>query len=708
MKKTILNLFALLIMFTLLPVNVSAQTSGNSSSSGTENSFGPALLSAVGSGAIGCAKNAAIQGLTGLATSTLSGFFAKKEVPVGDAALKYTKTCLDGAAYSIAKKMLQQLSSSTINWANTGFGGNPLYVQDQNSFLKRIKDREIEGYLTKIQGSNPIFGNALRSTVTQQITGKTDGLVNKVMDTPEARSYNAFMGDFSQGGWDAWLNTTQVDRNNPIGATFQAAGTLAQKIDAKQAAAEAEIQRNNGFLDMKECVEWEKPQTAQITTATSSDSCTAKYTDQRRQELQNCKVQNTTVSAFAGSTQNTAAITTCENGVNKKYDDLVKACMGSTPGIVGGNGKLRCLKDKTVTPGSIIAEQVAGITGSTQGQLELADSLNEVLTSFFDRLVNNLFSRGLAALGGRGTGSDPNGLAGLNVVLDSNGNTIMTSNVSGASGISGDFDISRPQHTYAILKTQYNFLNRTYDAHMAINEIIPTLGRLDYCFPGPNPTWQQGLASNYQTWVSSIKQTKFAGNRTWDTTGAYLDDKTSMEPRRGASSIDTALGGGPTFEQYIYQWIDQGFKDLTDLYKSTFSKVALTNAYVSLESTLTNQNFAEGQVEDIMDELSQLPAYSQNIDDINAQYETNEVDARRAIRELEDIRQQVNALVATAKARYIAEQAANGTPVDLACINKAYVIDNNQIVPVARQKSDIPDPIIEQSAQARRYFYSRL
>lgn len=705
MKKTILNLFALLIMFTLLPVNVSAQTSGNSSSSGTENSFGPALLSTLGSSAIGCAKNTAVQGLIGLSSAALSGF--NKEVPVGDATLKYAKTCLDGAAYSIAKKMLQQLSSSTINWANTGFGGNPLYVQDQNSFLKRIKDREIEGYLTKIQGSNPIFGNALRSTVTQQITGKTDGLVNKVMDTPEARSYNAFMGDFSQGGWDAWLNTTQVDRNNPIGATFQAAGTLAQKIDAKQAAAEAEIQRNNGFLDMKECVEWEKPQTAQITTATSSDSCTAKYTDQRRQELQNCKVQNTTVSAFAGSTQNTAAITKCENGVNKKYDDLVKACMGSTPGIVGGNGKLRCLKDKTVTPGSIIAEQVAGITGSTQGQLELADSLNEVLTSFFDRLVNNLFSRGLAALGGRGTGSDPNGLAGLNVALDSNGNTIMTSNVSGASGISGDFDISRPQHTYAILKTQYNFLNRTYDAHMAINEIIPTLGRLDYCFPGPNPTWQQGLASNYQTWVSSIKQTKFAGNRTWDTTGAYLDDKTSMEPRRGAS-IDTALGGGPIFEQYIYQWIDQGFKDLTDLYKSTFSKVALTNAYVSLESTLTNQNFAEGQVEDIMDELSQLPAYSQNIDGINAQYETNEVDARRAIRELEDIRQQVNALVATAKARYIAEQAANGTPVDLACINKAYVIDNNQIVPVARQKSDIPDPIIEQSAQARRYFYSRL
>ncbi len=699
--------------------NSSGTTGGTTNGLGNSNanSFGNSLLSVTSAAVIGCAKNAAIQGLMGLATQALSSL-ASKEVPVGDATLKNAKTCLDGAAYTIAKKMLQQLSTSTINWANTGFGGNPLYVQDENSFLKRIKDREVEQYLTTLQGSNPIFGNALRSTVTQQLTGKSDGLINKTMNTPQAKAYNSFMSDFSQGGWNAWLNTTQRDSNNPIGAVMTAASKLEQKIDEKQAATQAEIQRNNGFLDMKECVEWEKPQTVKTETATSTDSCTAKYSVERTQELQTCVVSNTTVtSALTGPVQNTTAIAACKSGVNKKYDDLVKACNAPTP--ANSSGKPKCLKYKTVTPGSIIAEQIAGVTGSTKSQLELADSMNEVLSSFFDKLVNNLFSKGLAALGGRAGINDYAGVGDLNVVLDSNGNPIKTSNVSGASGIGGDFDITRPQMLYAILIDQYNFLNRTYDAHNKIQSVIPALGKLDYCYPGPNPTWQEGLVNNYQTWVSAIYQTDergtgLSGDESEYHVNALLYDKTQIDPSK---TKDYPMDGRETFDDSKYDIFDRAFERLVAKYKPAFAKKRISDIYEASESTESGKLSAIGNAEDMADQISRLPAYSQNMPDTLTQYEANEEDARRAIRELEDLRKEVNRIVAAAKARYIAEQAANGTPVDLACINQAYIINNNKINPDDvnadnkrdRQTDDnTPNPDIQKSKAAKDYFYSTI
>ena len=65
-------------------------------------------------------------------------------------------------------------------------------------------------------------------------------------------------------------------------------------------------------------------------------------------------------------------------------------------------------------------------------------------------------------------------------------------------------------------------------------------------------------------------------------------------------------------------------------------------------------------------------------------------------------------IVSTAKARYIASQAAAGTPVTTACIDQAYQIDTTPIVGVSRIESDAPDPFAQQSAAASAYFYSNL
>ncbi|MBP9701193.1 MAG: hypothetical protein KBD54_02240, partial [Candidatus Pacebacteria bacterium] len=177
-----------------------------------------------------------------------------KEAKEDLAATTKREQCLNGAADALAKNALQKVADKTVNWVKTGFNGNPFYVRDTTSYLKSIENEKLHTYLNKyVQTSDPVFGNALRSVLKQQTTGYTDGFLNKAMNTPEGRAYQDFQSDFTQGGWNAFLNPN----NNPVGAYFNAANELSYIINTAQQDVKDELQQGNGFLSMKKCVEYE-------------------------------------------------------------------------------------------------------------------------------------------------------------------------------------------------------------------------------------------------------------------------------------------------------------------------------------------------------------------------------------------------------------------------------------------------------------------
>jgi hypothetical protein len=655
-----------------------------------------------------------------------------QNVPVADvktqeqvARANRTTECLNGVAYAVAKNLLKQVSNKTLNWVNRGLGGNPLYVQDVESNLRTIRNEKLQGYLNTVQTSNPVFGNAIRSAITQQVTGISDGYLNKVMDTPEAREYDAFQQDFTRGGWGALLNMN----NNPIGALFQSADTISKEIDTAQEIRKDEIQRNDGFLDMKVCVQYESPVGSILTNVVNGGIA---------------GVQETT----SGSTLKTTA-------------------------------KQKCLKYKTVTPGSVISSQVQNVLGSPTRQLEMADSINEVLGSFFDQMINGLFQKGLASLqgGGNTSGVGSSGY-GSNVVLGTNGLPIGTTGGTNAFGYTStgsgvdveEFDISRPQQLRAITQAQYGFLNRAKDSQIALQTIVPVLGALDYCIPGPNPTWREGINENLQSFLGSfvtptkdvlINKVNLAqagmtvlggaaagaalgsvfpgiGNVIGAVVGAIvgliagifsgggdtkevqyallgdpvLFDKVTASPIPLSSWLymyytsDYERGVKNTDGNWIRNWISSGYDRVIPKYQSTFTDQKITDLFTAADPA--NATYVTGFVKDSMKETAKITTYSTNFDPLDQQYTQAISDKEDAIAELESIRKEALAIVKVAKARHIKEQASAGNPVNLACINKAYVIDETPIKAPARQESDTNNPFIDKSNEASQYFYKGL
>jgi hypothetical protein len=681
----------------------------SSSTAGNGKTFSGSSFSGIGGAVAGCAN------VGGLLVGAVSGLFNKdkdsstsssgQKVPTSaeDTVKKVgkvedqqkktnrTKECLDGIAYAAAKTLLQQVSSKTLTWINKGLGGNPTYVQDITSQLQSVRDEKLQSYLNTAQNSNSIFGNALRSTITQQTTGITDGYLNKVMNTPEARQYDAFQKDFSSGGWGALLNMN----NNPIGATFNSAEKLQKAIDTNQEALTNEVQRNDGFLDMRTCVEYESANTPHSWEDADPDPTTTTNTN--------------------------------PTGTARK-----------------------CLRYKTVTPGSLISSQAQEILGSPTRQLELADSINEILGAVFDQILNGLMQDGLNSLQNSRsrTASNFSGL-GTNVVLGTNGLPIGSGSAGDAFGYQlpgngydvQDFDISRPQMLRAITQAQYDFVNRSKDSQIAMRTIVPTLGALDYCIPGPNPSWQDGLSGNFQSFIQSFatpsKDRTFAGKFLSAATSSTIQALVKLFGGGGdTKELNAVLGGQPelfdkasgenkelsvwtyqyftsdyrrlvknTDGNWIRNWIEDGYQRIVEKYKVNFTETKIVDLFRAVDP---DQQRARGNIRESIKETAKLIQYSENITSLDQDYTTAIADKEDTIAELEEIRLEALAIVKKAKARHIAEQAAAGTPVKMSCIDRAYVIDESALTGPARQESDVPNPIIQESARASAYFYSQL
>jgi hypothetical protein len=685
-----------------------------------------------------------------------------------------TTQCLDGIAYAVAKNALAQITNKTLNWVNTGLKGNPLYVQNENSYLGSIKNQQAQLFLGVVQESDPIFGNALRSSLTFQLTGNSGalGALNTPLNTPQAQAYNSFQADFTNGGWDALLNPAY----NSVGAYFNAIDTLNSNIESQQQAASNEIQRNNGFLDMKSCTQYANNGIA--STITTSNACSSGpissdtmyetcCTGNATEDSASCNSYATADAASDNSPQ-CASITddtdysNCCNGDSgdsamcvaynnsSESDDNTAASVisvdsGATNNGVSLSAAPVCTQYSTTTPGSIIASQVQSVTNSPVQQLTYADKINEVLGGFFDSFVNKLLSKGLH---GSGSGSSPVtgiGSEGDNAVTASgtDDTSALGYQASGSGDVdTGDFDISRPQQLRAILQTQEDFLNRTYDSQIALERIVPAIGALDYCIPGPNPDYQTGLDSNWQTFLSSVQQAPANSPSIIDQVlgalpgvGGILSiffDNSKPPPLWLANSVlnDKATGGNVGINRTFYDpgtdlkgttvltnGLDSAYTlDTQNLSyynlpgntfdSSTTAPTAVGDAFIQASANDSDPQYVHGFLQDAYTETDGLVGYNEAATTIDQQYNQTISDTQNAIEQLTDILSQVDTIVAQAKAQYIQDNPS----VNVQCLDQAYIVDTSAIVPVARQEPNPAyaeeDLMVQHSIRAANHFYT--
>ena len=282
------------------------------------------------------------------------------------------------------KALLQKLTQSTVNWINSGFNGNPLYVQNPGSFFKDIAKFEVKN-LVNLFGYNSLkypFGQAFSLNIINsykaQLADNAQYSLSKVINDPTL--LNNYRNNFYTGGWNGFLINTQYPQNNYLGfqmlAIQQAARQLQGTTQTAAQKVQTTLQQGMGFLSPQTCPsnpdynnganEFDQPQFDEtaFNTKWDTENPRAPFLDQEDIALREVKYEADYNTAWTAWSQ-------------KSYcpDGLV-----------------------ATTPGAVVANQITSAMGSTFRQSELGAALGNSIGSILDTLVQHFVNKGLSAL----------------------------------------------------------------------------------------------------------------------------------------------------------------------------------------------------------------------------------------------------------------------------------------------------------------------
>ena len=517
---------------------------------------------------------------------------------IADSARKTTE-CFNGIAMTLAKNQLTAMTRYTMNWINTGFNGDPMYVQNITSLTNGIEKGVLETGIAVLTSPSKAYpygadfsrsmvnsyqsGVSLRSGATNFLDSLTSDLSNFVTDP---RSYysenalerannanNAFANDFSTGGWNAWLALTQRDQNNPLGFAMQISQYEADQQAAQLLGTQNELLQNNGFLSQKKCVKYSNPD--------GNDPDAVKINT-----MNTIATPSTTSTSSLGlAGLNRVTPNTSANAIGQMNIITPSTTSTSSLGLAGLNrvttNKTVCLQWEVVTPGSIIKDQLSNFVNSPVRQIELAKTINDSLNSVFSALISKLQGGGLAGLAaskstyvndniGVGLGSGNTDLLGNNTSISSGytngtfdltrdlGNTYIYNYPGKAQGdwnaqtnipelnigvspldnqgnplvnvyygvsaagntkiISDGYNgwakgdrafwngsvwqnwkkgTANPVNKRGVIQIQKDYIVASKELLANMPNIMPKIGELEYCIPGPNPNWQANSSDAY-------------------------------------------------------------------------------------------------------------------------------------------------------------------------------------------------------------------
>lgn len=327
--------------------------------------------------------NAQLGGILGCQNMSMS--FGQR-VPVQDNstdAMKNVECTWNGLAWTAAKLILQQLTASVVNWINSGFEGSPSFITDPGSFFADAADQVTgafianSGVLSRLCSPFSLdirLSIALQSSQRKRYTCTLNTVINNVMNSSvrvngAGGTIKGFMnGDFSQGGWPAYVTMVSEPQNNIYGAYFQAKSDLEQQIANKQNNIRMDLSLGRGFLSYKKCTDVNADQLSSYSSDIDVDAL--EYSE------------STTVSGqdyYSGA----------EYSLTKSIDK---------------NGTVSYKDCRTETPGSVIAGSIDKSLGISQDTLNLADSINEIVGALFSQLISKVLTGGLYSASGKSSG----------------------------------------------------------------------------------------------------------------------------------------------------------------------------------------------------------------------------------------------------------------------------------------------------------------
>ncbi|MFA5888724.1 MAG: metallophosphoesterase [Candidatus Paceibacterota bacterium] len=249
---------------------------------------------------------------------------------------------LDTIATVIGKIMLKKLTAQTVNWINSGFKGKPAFITDSNQFFLDIGDNTASQFLSETQLNklcSPFKAEVRLALVKNYIQ---EDNYTCTLDTLK-NNYDAFISDFSKGGWTGWFEMTQTSAGNPYSAYLAAESKLLTTVQNNKARKETQLDQSGGLLSLEKCKEG------------------MEMTMEKAKRL---------------------------TGAN--FSDIL------TPGFLESQGLPElgeCAESEkeTVTPGIAIDKALGDSLGSGWRQLQAADEINEILTALVSQFMSKVF-----------------------------------------------------------------------------------------------------------------------------------------------------------------------------------------------------------------------------------------------------------------------------------------------------------------------------
>lgn len=347
---------------------------------------------------LGGAVTLAAPGIGALASGLIGSLFGlggEQTQAVFEQGLQEKEGCLDSLANATAKDMIAQLGQSVITYITGGDGRNPLFVDDLDSRLRAIADREFS-HITR-SGTFQSVCDAFKTDMARTLqdyyfkqytdpsperistlervafgnTGSKCGL-ERVFDNNQEDLERFLSGDFSRGGWEAFYVLVTDPSSNPHEAARRVQQDLERRIAEAQQAERDQISYGSGFLPDKVCIKWADPEPQQWGVVGAEDWW---WVD--------------------GSSGNLIRIL--------RPDEL------KSDGTPLDDLEPPCLDEQVVTPGAVIERITNDIIGSEVRQAEYADEFNEIVKKSGDWLISKIFTRDGKRRGLRGLqGSDFN------------------------------------------------------------------------------------------------------------------------------------------------------------------------------------------------------------------------------------------------------------------------------------------------------------
>src|SRR3989344_2490230 len=412
---------------------------------------------------------------------------------------------LRGVLRVFAMRLLAKMTEATVNWINSGFHGQPLFLENPESFFKDIAKYEIKNLINTIgYDSNRFpFGKAFALNVIQSYKSTFESnaqySLSKVINDPVL--LNNFRNDFSVGGWNGFLLNTQYPQNNYIGSQMLYSNELARvlannPVSTKISKVQDTLQKGMGFLSPQTC-----PSNPNYPVVTNPyNPPTFKKTPYDPPPIEWVPNSDTYATETEASKERRALYEENwkrTNTVNKENFDKKYNC---PKGLVD------------TTPGSVVASHITRAINSPFFQTELGMAFGNSLSAIFDALFNQFLSKGLNALTSKKNTPPPAD------DFDYYGQTLGSPSPSAgtATGSGTGFDWSGPDQVIILADFKRDVQNLLDNANKELNlidnndpaipgiiqlfnQIFPKTQELDMCLPGPNLGWQERMDLETQT-----------------------------------------------------------------------------------------------------------------------------------------------------------------------------------------------------------------